>query len=94
MLILFNSKSEVNTIHLIFAKKLGLPIKLTDVGDQKIDGNMLDTHEIIVAVFSLTNKANQVGFVEKTFLVANINLKRVFGILFLILSNVNVDFLD
>ena len=49
---------------------------------------------MVVAAFSMTNKANWVKFFEKTFLVANVNLKVVFEILFLTLSNVDVDFLD
>ena len=54
---------------------------------------MLDTYGIFVAVFLVTDKVNQVRFFEKTFLVANIVPKIVFGIIFLILSGVDVDFL-
>lgn len=46
--ILFDSRNEVNTIHLIFAKKLGLSIRLTNVGVQKIDINILNTYRIVV----------------------------------------------
>ena len=35
---LINSGSEVNAVHPSFAKQLGLSIRLTDVGAQKIDG--------------------------------------------------------
>ena len=56
---LINSKSEVNAIHLSFAKQLGLHIRPTDVGAQKINGTMLDTHEMVVAVFSMVDKANR-----------------------------------
>ena len=55
---LINSGSKVNAIHLIFAKQLGLPIKLTDVGAQKIDGITLNTYEIVVTAFSVVNNAN------------------------------------
>ena len=54
---------------------------------------MLDTREIVVTVFSMTDKANQVRFLEKIFLVANISPKVVFEMHFLILSGVNIDFL-
>ena len=30
-----------------------------NVGAQKIDGTMLDIYELVVAAFSVTNKANQ-----------------------------------
>ena len=86
--------SEVNTIHPIFAKQLGLLIRPTDVKVQKFDSSILDTYGIVVAACSVMHKVNQVKFFEKTFLVANINPKVVFEIFFLILSNANIDFLD
>ena len=90
---LIDSGSEVNAIHPSFTKQLGLPIRLTDVGAQKIDGTMLDSHEIVVAAFSVFDKANWVRFFEKIFLVANVSLEVVFGMLFHTLSSANVDFL-
>ena len=93
VLVLFDSSSEVNAIYPNFAKKLSLPIRPMDVRAQKIDGNMLDTFRMVVAAFSLTDKANQVKFFKETFLVASVGLEVVFGMLFLILSSSNVDFL-
>ena len=55
---------------------------------------MQDIYEIIVTVFLITDKANWVRFFKKTFLVANIRLEVILGILFLTLSNADVDFLD
>ena len=49
---------------------------------------------MLLAVFSMTDKTNQVRFFEKTFLMANVNPKIVFEISFLILGSINVDFLD
>ena len=89
---LFNSGSEVNAIHPTFAWNLGLSIRPTDVGDQKIDGTMLDTFGIVVSVFSVTNKANRVRFFEETFLVANVSPEVVLGMPFLTLSGADVDF--
>ena len=54
---------------------------------------MLDTIEIVIAAFLMTDKANWVRFFEKIFLMANIGLKVVFGIFFLTLSDTDVDFL-
>ena len=90
---LFDLGSEVNTIHPTLARKLGLPIKPTDVGIQKIDGTMLDTFEMVVWAFSVTDKANQVEFFEETFLVANVSLEVVFGMFFFTLSGTDIDFL-
>ena len=91
---LINSQSKVNSIHPNFTKQLGFPNRPTNVGAQKIDGNTLDTYRMVVATFSVTDKANQVRFFEKTFLVANISLEVVLGILFLTLNSADVDFLD
>ena len=91
---LVDSGSEVNTIHLSFAKELGLPIRPTNIGVWKIDGTTLDTYGMVVVPFSVTDKANRVRFFEKTFLVANVSPEVVFGMLFLTLSNADVDFLD
>ena len=40
------------------------------------------------------DKANQVRFFEKIFLMANVNLEVVFGMLFFTLSSTDIDFLD
>ena len=89
---LVDSGCEVNAMHSSFVKQLGLPIQPTDVGAQKIDGTTLDTHEMVLTVFSVEDKANQIRFFEETFLVANISLEVVLGMLFLILSGADVDF--
>ena len=90
---LLNSGSEVNAIHLVFAREIGLSIRPTDVGAQKIDSTTLETFGIVVIAFLVEDKANQVRFFEETFLVANISPEVVLGMLFLILSSVDVDFL-
>ena len=91
---LINSGSEVNAIPLTFAKQLGLHIRPIDVGAQKIDGTMLDSYGMVVAAFSVENKANQIRFFEEIFLVANVNPEVVFGMTFLTLSSADVDFSD
>ena len=91
---LTNLGIEINVIHLTFAKQLDLPIRPIDVEVQKIDGSTMDIYKMVIAAFSIMDKANQVRFFEKTFLVANVSPKVVFGMLFLILSGANIDFLD
>ena len=93
VLALLDSRSEVHAIHPIFAQELGLFIRTTDVGAQKIDGTMLNTFRMVVVAFSVTEKANRIRFFEETFLVANISLEVVLRMLFLILSGADVDFL-
>ena len=93
VLALLDSGSKVNTIHPIFAKKLGLSIKPIDIGVQKFDGITLNIFGIVVAAFLVTDKANQLRFFKKTFLVANVSPEIVFGILFFTFSSANIDFL-
>ena len=73
---------------------IGLPIRSTDIGAQKIVGTTLDTYRIVVAAFSVVDKANRVRFFEETFLVANVSPEVVLGMSFLTLSGADVDFLD
>ena len=89
---LINLESEVNAIHPTFTKQLGLLIRSIDIGAQKIDGTMLDTHGRVVAAFSVVDKVNRVRFFEETFLVANVSPKVVLGMPFLTLSGADVDF--
>ena len=90
---LFNSGNKVKAIHSTFAQELGLFIRPTDIGAQKIDNITLGTYGMIVAVFSVTDKANWVRFFEKIFLLANINPEVVLGMSFLTLSGADVNFL-
>ena len=92
LLALFNSGSEVNAIYPTFARELGLSIRTTNIGAQKIDGTMLNTFRMVVVAFSMTNKANQVKFFEETFLVANSSLEIVLEMSFLTLSGADVNF--
>ena len=48
---------------------------------------------MVVAAFSVEDKANQVRFFEGTFLVANVSPEVVHGMSFLTLSGADVDFL-
>ena len=90
---LFDSGSKFNAIYPIIVKLLGLPIRPTNIRAQKIDNNSLNTCEMVIAAFSVTNKANQLRFFEKTFIVANVCPEVVFGMLFFILNGADVNFL-
>ena len=93
MLVLFDWGSKVNAVYPTFAKELGLPIKLTDVEMQKINAITLDTYRMVVTTFLVKDKANQVKFLEETFLIANIGPEVVFRMPFFTLSRADVDFL-
>ena len=93
MLSLLDLGSKVNAVYPAFAKALGFPIRPTDVEAQKIDGTTLVTYIIVVAVFLVKDKANQVRFFKETFLVANISPEVVFVMLFPSLNSADIDFL-
>ena len=56
--VLFDLGSKVDVVYLAFVKELGLPIRLTSVKAQKIDGITLDIYRIVVAAFSIKGKTN------------------------------------
>ena len=90
--VLFDSGNEVIAMHLVFAKRLSLVMQATNVGSQKIDGNTLETYEMVVAAFSVTDQANKVRFFEEIFLIVNVGPDMVLEIPFLILSSADVNF--
>ena len=54
---------------------------------------MLNTFEMVVTVFSVTNKANQVKFFKEIFLVTNFSPKVVFEMPFSTLGDLDINFL-
>ena len=79
-------------MYLAFIERLGLMMQTTNIGAQKIDGTTLETYGMVVAAFSVTDQANKIKFFKKTFLIANVSLDVVLGMLFLILSGKDVEF--
>ena len=75
-----------------FAFQLGLKIWETNIRAQKIDSITLKTYKIVVSNFSMSDKDEKERFFEESFLLADVNLNVIFGIFFLIMSNVDIDF--
>ena len=92
MLAFLDSGSEVNAMHLAFAERLGLMVRITNVGAQKIDSTTLETYGMVVAVFWVTDQADRVRFFEKSFLVANVSPDVVLKMPHLTLSGADVNF--
>ena len=84
--------SEVNAMHPTFVERLGLVMRTTNVGAQKIDGTTLETYGMVVAASSITDQADRIRLFEETFLVANVSPDVILGMLFLTLSSADVDF--
>lgn len=58
---------------------------------RKIDNIILKTYQIIITTFFILGKDDKIKFFKKIFLLTNIKLDVVFNILFLIISNVDID---
>ena len=79
---------------LAYAAHLGLKVRVTDVGVQKIDGSSLATYGMIIAAFRVVNKLGRSWFFQETFLLAEISMEVVLAMLFLTFSNVDVQFAE
>ena len=73
-----------------YAAHLGLKVRVTNVNIQKIDRPSLATYDMVIAAFQVVNKLDCSRFFQQTFLLPNISMKVVLGMLFLIFSNVDV----
>ncbi len=89
---LLDSRSKVKAMSQAFAHQLGLKICKTNVGAQKIDDTTLKTYGIVVSNFSVSDKDNRERFFEESFLLADVKLDVVLEMLFLTISNTDVDF--
>ena len=87
-----DSRSEVNTMHPTCTRKLGFCARKIDVRVQKINRFHLDIFRIVIADCLVKNKLRRVQFFQETFLLANIGLKVVLGMLFLTFSRVDIWF--
>ena len=92
MLAFLDSSNAMNAMYLVFAKRLGLTIRATNVGAQKINGTTFETYGILVAAFSVINQADRIRFFKVTFLIANVSSNVILGMPFLTLSDADVDF--
>ena len=75
-----------------FVQKLGLHIRKTNVGAQKIDGSALETFGMMIADFQMEDKGDRPRFFQETFLVANIKFEVVLEMPFLKISNADITF--
>ncbi len=89
---LLDSRSEVNAISQAFAYQFDLKIWKINIGAQKIDGTTLKTYEMVVFTFSMLNKDSRERFFEESFLLANVKPDVALRMLFLTMSNADVDF--
>ena len=74
---------------LTFAPKLGLYMRKTNIGAQKIDDSTFKTFEMMIADFQVEDKGGRPRFFQETFLMADNKFDVILGMLFLKISNIN-----
>ena len=77
-----------------YATKLGLKIRKIDIKAQKIDGSILETFGMVLADFQMEDKLGRAQFFQETFLLANISIEVIPDMLFLTLSNADIQFIE
>ena len=92
VLALFDSGNKVNAITLPYMAHLGLKVRVTNVGVQKIDRFSLAISSMVIAAFQVVNKLDCSRFFQETFLLAKISIKVVLGMPFVTFSNADVQF--
>ena len=75
---------------LAYASKLSLIVYHTNFKAEKIDSSILETFEMVLANFQVEDKLGRAQFLQKTFLLTDINTKVVLSMPFLTFSNANV----
>ena len=72
------------------AAHLGLKVRVTNVGAKKIDGFLLAIPDMVIAAFQVVDKLGRSQFFQETFLLTDISMKVVLGMLFLTFSNADI----
>ena len=65
VLALLDSGSEINAITSAYTAHLGLKVRVTNVGVQKIDGSLLATYGMVIAAFQVVNKLGRSWFFRR-----------------------------
>ena len=94
VLALLDSGSKINVMTLAYAAHLDLNVRVTHVNVQKIDSLSLATYNIVIAAFQVVDKLNRFWIFQETFLLADISMEVVLGMLFLTFSNADVQFAE
>ena len=94
VLALLEFGSEVNAMTPAYTAHLGLKVRVTNIGAQKINKSLLATYGMVIAAFQVVNKLDCSQFFQETFLLANISMKVVLGMPFFTFSNADVQFVE
>lgn len=84
----------MSVIHTQLAKQSYFLVQQTSIDHKKIDSIGFKTFEIVMILFEVVNKRKSLSFLKKFFSFTNLSINIVFRILFLILINMKVNFLE
>lgn len=74
--------------------ELDLTICKTSIEAQKINGNAFKTYDMDLARFLFKDSWKKVWFFKETFLLANTGMEVILRMLFLLLSNTDIKFVE
>ncbi len=89
---LLNSGKKVNAMSQVLTHQLGLKIWEANVEAQKIDDTTWETYEIVVSIFSMSDKNSRKRFFVESIVLAYLKSDVIPGMPFQIMSNTNIDF--
>ena len=75
-----------------YTLKLGLKIRPTNIGAQKIDGSTLETFKMVLASFQVEDMFGKTRFFQTIFLLADLSIEVVLEMPFLIFNNADIKF--
>lgn len=87
---LINSGRKINVMTPAYLLKLGLKIWHTNIEVQKIDTSIFKIFKMVQTSFQVENKFKKALFFQKSFLLADISMNKIFKMKFLTFSNANI----
>lgn len=91
---LIDPNIEINGMTMAYTTKFDFIIWKISVGTLKINSSLLKTYNMILTSFLLHDSLERIWFFEETFLLADTSMEVVLKILFLSLSNTDVEFAE
>ena len=89
---ILDSGSEVNAMTLRYTSKLGLKVRITNVGAQKIDDSTCKMFGMVLASFQVEDTLGKAWFFQKIFLLADLNIEVVEKMPFLTFNIADIKF--
>lgn len=79
---------------LAYIAEIGLIIRKTDIGAEKVDGSALETYRMVIVDFLVLDRLKNVQLFEMTFLLANTSMEVVLRMHFFTLFDIYIWFVE